>query len=188
MGGIGGLFYFAGWSYEQAYYMRFAIDPSIISTSSLTLALDGVRALIFSIATMAPWMMIGAVLLMLLAVSAEWLDRRYFPARSTRNLTSFGITLFLSLLGITGLMLLLGSNSAGARTAGDRIRNVREGNVWNYHLDSETLSGVAIGQNAQASWILTKAGVRQIKTDAIRTIDGPLLKRVAESAGQLEKH
>lgn len=182
LAGAAGVLYIAGSEYQQAYYQRFAIDPGVISTSSFTLALDGVNAMLSTTASLLAWIPLVMICLMLLAIGADWLDKRLSPADGApRNATTLVMTLAWSLLGATAIVLVLNSGDAGASGAGARFRNVREGKVWDYHLDSETISGIAIGQNPGATWILTKVGIRQVKTEAIRRIDGPMLTLAAES-------
>jgi len=176
LAGAAGTLYFAGSEYQQAYYQRFSIDPGVISTSSFTLALDGVKAMLFTSTILFAWIPVVAIVLMLLGIAADQFDRRRSSdGKSPRDATTLVMTLAWSLLFATALVLVLNSGDAGASRAADRFRNVHDGKVWDYHLDSETISGVGIGQNPAATWILTKTGVRQVKTDAIRRVDGPLL-------------
>jgi hypothetical protein len=50
---------------------------------------------------------------------------------------------------------------------------VAHNQVWTYRLDRETIADVTLAQTSDTTWLLTKAGVRPIKTADIRLIDGP---------------
>lgn len=62
---------------------------------------------------------------------------------------------------------------AGTIRATDRLENVAHNQAWTYLLERETIADVTLAQTSDTTWLLTKAGVRPIKTADIRLIDGP---------------
>lgn len=51
--------------------------------------------------------------------------------------------------------------------------------MWIYHLEGKQVSGITLGQSNDMTWVLTKEGVRPLKTAEIQLIDGALFNRVA---------
>jgi hypothetical protein len=174
---------FAGWSYRQAYFGRFSVDPSSLGGSNVAIAVEGFGA-IFS--TTGEWfkaifpLLVAALIMMLLA---RLIDR----ARAASHATPFfdPLAVFMARVGVSSiaiLLVMLGGQVAGTSRAKDRITNIQQGKVWAYHLDREVVPGVMLAQANDLTWLLTCAGVRPIKTSDIRLIDGPLFNFVKGSA------
>ncbi|GAA0679007.1 hypothetical protein FHT00_003370 [Sphingomonas insulae] len=170
--------YFAGWTYRQAYYGRFAIDPTNLGSSNIAVAVEGIGAIL---TTTGAWLMailpllIGAALILL---AGRAIDR----ARGTRPPFFDPLAVFMARIGIStiGVLLIMAAGQvAGTSRAKDRLANVKNDQVWTYHVGTQTIAGVTLAQGGDTTWLLTKAGVRPVKTADIRLIDGPLFTRVA---------
>lgn len=172
--------YFAGWTYRQAYYQRFAIDPSSLAGSNVAVAVEGLGAIL---TTTAAWLTaILPLLLMsaLVALVARWVDRR-------RRLGQVGpyfnrVAIFMVRIGVSTIAILIimaAGQVAGTMKAKDRIANVRSGKVWTYHLSREIVPGVMIAQSNDTTWLLTEKGIRTLKTSDVTLIDGPLFSAVS---------
>lgn len=177
------ILYFAGASFQHAYYARFGINPALLATTSIGIAVEGANAILF---TASAWLFAILPILVVASLAAllsAYLDKRRVAVSSPPLYTSVAITA-VRVLAITLTLLIVGfaGDIAGASQAQQRITNLQQNRTWSYHLARETISGVAIGQSTDASWILTISGVRQIKTSEIQRIDGPLLTIVTASA------
>jgi ABC-type Fe3+ transport system permease subunit len=165
---------YAGWTYRQAYLKRFSIDPSGLDSSSVAVGVEGLGAIM---TTFAAWA-IASMSLFVLAV-CTWFFIRWVERRRGRNepvLDRTAINMILAGGIAIAIAIVLASGSiAGRRAAEDRIENVRRGETWTYHLDQGAIAGVLIVQTKDTTWILTKDGVRLVRTQDIRSINGPLL-------------
>lgn len=73
--------------------------------------------------------------------------------------------------------------------AEQRVANVRNGEVWYYHVQADVIAAVPIAQGSTTTWLLTDAGIRPIATTDIRLIDGPLFDRISgRPTGELPTH
>lgn len=172
---------FSGWTYRQAFLKRFSIDPSSLSSSNVAISVEGFTAIV---TTFVAWA-IASVSLFALAVGAwffiRWVERRRGNGGTLTDQTS--ILLAQASCFLLALIIVLASGSiAGREAAEDRIANVRRGEIWTYQLERETIAGVPIAQSNDTMWILTKAGVRLVRTTDIRLINGPLLKKLAATS------
>lgn len=172
---------FSGWTYRQAFLKRFSIDPSSLNSSNVAISVEGFTAIV---TTFVAWA-IASVSLFALAIGAwffiRWVDRRRGNDGTLTDQTSILMAQVSCFLLV--LMIVLASGSiAGREAAGDRIANVRRGEVWTYHLERETVAGVPIAQSDNTLWILTRTGVRLIRTTDVRLINGPLLKKLAAAS------
>jgi hypothetical protein len=176
----GAVFYFAGSTFRHAYYTRFGINPALLPNTNVGVALEGANAILF---TAGAWF--GAFFPLLVVISlvtlvGAYLDKRRVAASAipiyigvaTIAVRLIGAVLILTIIAFAGTI-------AGASQAKDRFNNLRQGKVWTYHLEQDVVSGLAVGQTVEATWVLTKDGVRQLKTSAIRRVDGPLFNLVS---------
>lgn len=169
--------YFAGWTYRQAYFERFAIDPTNLEISNIAVAVEGVGA-IFIIT--GEWfsailpLLVGTTLLL---VACHVIDR----SRGANAPVFGGVAVFMARIGVStvGLLLIMAAGQvAGASRAKDRLENVNNGKVWIYHVGTENIAGVTLAQGGETTWLLTSTGIRPVKTEEIRLIDGPLFVEV----------
>ena len=172
--------YFAGWTYRQSYYGRFAIDPASLGGSNVAVAVDGIDVIL---TITGAWL--SAILPLLVAalvvlVAGHLADRVW--ARAHHSPFFDPLATFMAKIGVSSIAVLLimaAGHVAGMTRAKDRLANVTHGQIWFYHLDRETIGGVTLAQTNDTTWLLTKTGVRPIKTADIRLINGPLMNHVA---------
>lgn len=166
---------YAGWTYRQAYLKRFSIDPSGLDSSSVAVGVEGLGAIM---TTFAAWAT-ASLSLFALAVGTwffiRWVERRRGKNEPVLDRAAILMVLAGSIALAVAIVLASGS-IAGRKTAEDRIENVRRGETWTYHLEREAIVGVLITQTKDTTWILTRAGVRLVRTADIRLIDGPLFE------------
>ncbi len=171
---------FTGWTYQLAYLKRFSIDPSGLGSSNVAIGVEGVTAIT---STFAAWA--NASIAIIVVAGVAWPSVRWFERRrgSKGSLADRTVIRILQAGGMAlALVMLIGSGSiAGRKAAADRILNVRRGEVWTYHLKRETIAGVPVAQSQDTTWLLTKGGIRPVRTSEIRLIDGPLLKGLESS-------
>lgn len=171
--------YFAGWTYRQAFYLRFSIDPSNLAGSNVAVAVEGLGAIL---TTTAAWLTAILPLLLMSAIIglvARWIDRR-------RRLGQVGpyfdrMAIFMVRIGVSTIAILIvmaAGQVAGTMKAKDRVANVRSGKVWIYHLARQIVPGVMIAQSDDTTWLLTEKGIRTLKTSDVILIDGPLFSAV----------
>ncbi|GAA0748170.1 MULTISPECIES: hypothetical protein [Sphingomonadaceae] len=172
--------YFAGWTYRQAYFGRFAIDPTNLGGSNIAVAVEGLGAII---TTTGAWL--TAILPLLIVTALTLIAGKLFDrARAASHRPPFfdPLTLFMARVGCGTIVILIvvaAGHVAGTIRAKDRIGNITRGEVWIYHLEGKQVSGITLGQSNDMTWVLTKEGVRPLKTAEIQLIDGALFNRVA---------
>lgn len=172
--------YFAGWTYRQAYFGRFAIDPTSLGGSNIAVAVEGLGAII---TTTGAWLTAILPLLLVTAltlIAGNLIDRT--RAASHRPPFFDPLTLFMARVGcgtIVILILVAAGHVAGTIRAKERIGNITRGEVWTYHLAGKQVAGITLAQSNDTTWVLTKEGVRPLKTAEIQLIDGALFNRVA---------
>lgn len=169
--------HYAGWTYRQAYLKRFSIDPSSLDSSSISIAVDGVGAIG---TTFLAW--IAASVFLLVAgvcmwVFVWWVERRRGSSGPLADQTAI---LMAQAGGIAFALLfaIWGGSIAGRWAAEDRIADIKNGDIWIYHLERESIPAVPIAQGGSTTWLLTKAGVRPMPTADIKLIDGPMFDRL----------
>ena len=176
-----GVLQYAGSIYRQAYLKGFSIDPSSLDISSITVAVQGVDAIKTTILALAA----GCILLIATAIATwtfiRWVEHRrgnsgpVADRTAVRMIQAGGTVMAIVIVLTSGLI-------AGRRAAADRFAEVRQGDVWTYHLEREILSGVPVAQSKDTTWLLTKAGIRLIRTNEIQLINGPLFERLARKS------
>jgi len=169
-----GVFSYAGWTF---YPERFSIDPSSLDASSISVAVDGVGAIEF---TLLAWL--AACAFLLISGACTWAFVRLVERRRGRHgrLTDRTAVMMAQSAGIAFALLfvLWGGTTAGQWAAEKRILNVRNGDVWHHHLKEEVIRAVPNAQGSTTMWLLTRSGIRPIATTEIRLIDGPLFDRI----------
>jgi hypothetical protein len=183
----GAALYFTGSSYQHAYYTRFGVDPAILSSTDGHIAVEGARAIISQLGRGYHWACERWLPLLVIVFPAilvgVWFRKPMFAA-SARFKPVFAAWAARLKIGLAGAAVLVvailvlvafAGRLAGDAQAQGTIAEVREGRVWTYHLEHDVISGLPVGQTAEATWVLTQSGVRQLKTGAILKIDGPKL-------------
>lgn len=172
-----GVLQYAGWTYRQAYLGGFGIDPSSLDSPGMSVAVEGMAAIM---STVWAW---GTACAGLIATAigcwifVHWVERKRGNTGPIADRTA------IRMIQVGGILLavtiVLGSGLiAGRKAATNQITVVHQGDVWTYHLGPQTLAGVPVAQSKDTTWLLTKAGVRLIRTADIQLIDGPRFQRV----------
>jgi hypothetical protein len=176
-----GVLQYAGSIYRQAYLKSFSIDPSSLDSSSIAVAVEGVGAIKTTIFALAA----GGILLIATAIATwafiRWVEHRRGNSGPVADRTAVRMIQAGGIV-MTIVIVLTSGTIAGRRAAAERFVEVGQGEVWNYHLKRETLSGVPVAQGKDTTWLLTKAGIRLVRTAEIRLIDGPLFERLARKS------
>jgi hypothetical protein len=171
--------YFAGWSYYRAYLLRLGLEPAGMGLANLAIGAEGAGA-ILTTTGMWLWAILPLLFVVLLIVLLDaW---RYRKGKGTGWLGADSGTVSLIRAGLlaVAMMIILGSGDiAGRRKAHDQLSLVKDDGGWDFHLPTGALRGVPIAQANDRIWLLTKGGVRPVRIDDIRNIDGPLFEKVA---------
>lgn len=179
----GAALYFAGWTYRQTYYLHFGIDPSSLTVSNIAIAVEGLVAIL---TTFAAWLYAVLPMLVVTAIVMVVAQRIGRKRRPDHNPSVFDqIAMLMGRVGLctlAGFLVLSAGTIAAKENVKDRFANVRSGKVWTYHLGSRIIAGVMIAQNDGTTWLLTKEGVRALRTSDISLTDGPLFTRAARES------
>jgi len=179
---IAAALYFAGWTYRQSYYGRFAIDPSSLTGSSVAIAVEGAGAIV---STTAAWLLAALPILiavLLIPLLGYLLDRFRGTSNSGAFFNSLAALMTRVVVSVIAILLVMAAGEvAAASRARARIANVTGDRVWIYHTAGGAIRGVTLAQNGETTWLLTKTGVRPIRTADIQLIDGPLFDAVAKA-------
>jgi hypothetical protein len=114
--------YFAGWTYRQAYFGRFAIDPTNLGGSNIAVAVEGLGAII---TTTGAWL--TAILPLLIVTALTLIAGKLFDrARAASHRPPFfdPLTLFMARVGCGTIVILIvvaAGHVAGTIRAKDRI-------------------------------------------------------------------
>lgn len=172
---------YAGWTYRQAYLTRFGIDPSSLESASFAVAVEGLDAIL---TTIRAWLSASVSLIVTAFVTwrfIRWVENRKGSHDPVANRAAIRM-IYAGGTMLAILFILLSGKIAGKIAAADRIVEVHQGQVRTYHLEREILVGVPLAQSKETTWLLTKTGVRLIRTVDIRTIDGPLFQELSNKA------
>jgi hypothetical protein len=179
---IAAALYFAGWTYRQSYYGRFAIDPSSLAGSNVAIAVEGAGAIV---STTAAWLLATLPILiavLLVPLVGYLLDRFRGTSHGRAFFDALAVLMTRVVLCVTAILLVMAAGEVAAVSrAKARVANVASDRVWVYHTAGEAIHGVTLAQNGETTWLLTKGGIRPIRTADIQLIDGPLFDAVAKA-------